>query len=148
MNYNYILNYEDFKKELLRSNKEYFTRKDGIPKPIVDCIFSPTKKEKVIINIHLPETTNKDNGYIPMELFREYYKKGEDGWYHRKESGKNITFPFETKRYYYGKKDLLKKCDEYIKDYTKNINRAILNTKNKIEEEEERLKKLEDLLLN
>ena len=148
MNYNYILELKRFKTKLQASNEEYFTRKDGILKPIVDCIFSPTKKEKVIINIHLPETTNKDNGYIPMELFREYYKKGEDGWYHRKESGKNITFPFETKRYYYSKKDLLKKCDEYIKDYTKNINRAILNAKDRIKEEEERLKKLEDLLLN
>ena len=148
MNYNYILNYEDFKRELLRSNKEYFTRKDGIPKPIIDCIFKPAKKEKVIINIHLPETTNKDNDYIPMELFEKYYKKGKDGWYHRKESGKNITFPFKTERYCYSKKDLLKKCDEYIKDYSKNINRAILNAKDRIEEEEERLKKLEDLLLN
>lgn len=83
-----------------------------------------------------------------MELFREHYKKGKDGWYHRKESGKNITFPFKTERYYYSKKELLKECDEYIKDYTKYINRAILNTKNRIEEEEERLKKFEDLLLN
>lgn len=147
MNYNYILNYEDFKRELLCSNKEYFTKKDGILKPIVDCLM-PSKEEKIIINIHLPEQTNRDNGYIPMELFKEHYKKGKDGWYHRKESGKNITFPFETKRYYYSKKELLKECDERIKDYTKYINRAILNTKNKIEEEEERLKKLEDLLLN
>ena len=147
MNYNYILNYENFKRELLRSNEEYFARKDGIPKPIVDCL-APSKKEKITINIHLPKETNRDNGYIPMKLFKEYYKKGKDGWYHRKENGKNITFSFETERYYYSKKKLLKECDEYIKDYTKNINRAILNTKNKIEEEEERLKKLEDLLLN
>ena len=147
MNYNYILNYEDFKRELLCSNKEYFTKKDGILKPIVDCLM-PSKEEKITINIHLPEQTNRDNGYIPMELFKEHYKKGKDGWYHRKESGKNITFPFETKRYYYSKKELLKECDERIKDYTKYINRAILNTKNRIEEEEERLKKLEDLLLN
>lgn len=147
MNYNYILNYEDFKRELLHSNKEYFTKKDGIPKPIVDCLI-PNKEETIIINIHLPKTTNRDNGYIPMELFREHYKKGKDGWYHRKESGKNITFPLKTERYYYSKKELLKECDEYIKDYTKYINRAILNTKNRIEEEEERLKKLEDLLLN
>ena len=147
MNYNYILNYEDFKKELLRSNEEYFARKDGIPKSIVDCL-APSKKETIIINIHLPEETDRDNGYIPMELFKEYYEKGKNGWYQRKESGKNITFPFETKRYYYSKKELLKECDKYIKDYTKNINRAILNAKNKIKEEEERLKKLEDLLLN
>ena len=80
MNYNYILNYEDFKKELLRSNKEYFTRKDGIPKPIIDCIFSPTKKEKVIINIHLPETTNKDNDYIPIELFEKYHNNAYDNY--------------------------------------------------------------------
>ena len=147
MNYNYILNYEDFKKELLHSNEEYFTRKDGIPKPIVDCL-APSKKEKITINIHLPKETNRNNGYIPMELFKEYYKKGKNGWYHRKENGKDITFPFETKRYYYSKKELLKECDEYIKDYTKYINRAILNAKNKIEEEEKRLKKFEDLLLN
>lgn len=147
MNYNYILNYEDFKRELLYSNEEYFTRKDGIPKAIVDCLV-PSKKETIIINIHLPKETNKDNGYVPMELFREHYKKGKDGWYHRKESGKNITFPFKTERYYYSKKKLLEECDERIKDYTKYINRAILNTKNRIEEEEERLKKLEDLLLN
>lgn len=147
MNYNYILNYEDFKRELLRSNEEYFTRKDGIPKPIVDCL-EPSKIETIIINIHLPKETNRDNGYVPMELFREHYKKGKNGWYQRKESGRDITFPFETKRYYYSKKELLKECDEYIKDYTKYINRAILNTKNKIEEEEKRLKKLEDLLLN
>ena len=148
MIYNCILELKRFRTKLQTSNKEFYTKKDNIPNMIVDYIFSPTKKEKVIINIHLPETTNKDNGYIPMELFREYYKKGEDGWYYRKESGKNITFPFETKRYYYSKKDLLKKCNERIKDYTKNINRAILNTKNRIEEEKERLKKLEDLLLN
>ena len=147
MNYNYILNYENFKRELLRSNKEYFTRKNGILKSIVYCL-KKKKKEKITINIHLPKETNKNNGYIPMELFKEYYKKGKDGWYHRKENGKNITFPFEIERYYYSKKELLEECDEYIKDYTKNINRAILNTKNKIEEEEERLKKLEDLLLN
>lgn len=147
MNYNYILNYEDFKRELLCSNKEYFTRKDGIPKSIVDCL-APSKKETIIINIHLPEETNKNNGYVPMELFREHYKKGKDGWYYRKESGKNITFPFKTERYCYSKKQLLKECDKQIKDYTKNINRAILNTKNRIEEEEERLKKLENLLLN
>ena len=147
MNYNYILNYEDFKRGLLRSNEEYFTRKDGILKPIIDCL-APSKIETIIINIHLPKETTRHNGYIPMKLFREHYKKGKDGWYHRKESGKNITFPFETERYYYSKKELLKKCDEYIKDYTKNINRAILNAKNKIEEEEERLKRLEDLLLN
>ena len=148
MIYNCILELKRFRTKLQTSNKEFYTKKDNIPNMIVDYIFSPTKKEKVIINIHLPETTNKDNGYIPMELFREYYEKGEDGWYYRKESGKNITFPFETKRYYYSKKDLLKKCNERIKDYTKNINRAILNTKNRIEEEKERLKKLEDLLLN
>ena len=147
MNYNYILNYEDFKRELLRSNEEYFTRKDGIPKPIVDCL-APSKIETVIINIHLPKETTKHNGYVPMELFREHYKKGKNGWYQRKESGRDITFPFETKRYYYSKKELLKKCNKYIKDYTKCINHAILNTKNKIEEEEERLKKLEDLLLS
>ena len=147
MNYNYILNYEDFKKELLRSNKEYFTRKDGIPNPIVDCL-APSKIETIIINIHLPKETTKNNGYVPMELFREHYKKGKNGWYQRKESGRDITFPFETKRYYYSKKELLKECNKYIKDYTKYINRAILNTKNKIEEEEERLKKFEDLLLN
>ena len=147
MNYNYILNYEDFKRELLCSNKEYFTKKDGIPKPIVDCL-APSKIETIVINIHLPKETNRDNGYVPMELFREHYKKGKNGWYQRKESGRDITFPFETKRYYYSKKELLKECDKYIKDYTKYINRAILNTKNKIEEEGERLKKLEDLLLN
>lgn len=147
MNYNYILNYEDFKRELLRSNEEYFTRKDGIPKPIVDCL-APSKIETVIINIHLPKETTKHNGYVPMELFREHYKKGKNGWYQRKESGRDITFPFETKRYYYSKKELLKKCNKYIKDYTKCINRAILSSKNRIEEEEERLKKLEDLLLN
>ena len=147
MNYNYILNYEDFKRELLRSNKEYFTRKDSILNSIVDCL-APSKIETITINIHLPKETTKNNGYIPMELFREHYKKGKDGWYHRKESGKNITFPFETQRYYYSKKELLKECDEYIKDYTKNINRAILNAKTRIKEEEERLKKLEDLLLN
>lgn len=147
MNYNYILNYEYFKKELLRSNEEYFTRKDGILKPIVDCL-APSKKETIIINIHLPKEITRDNGYVPMELFREHYKKGKDGLYYRKESGKNITFPFKTERYYYSKKKLLKECDEYIKDYTKNINRAILNAKNKIKEEEERLKKLEDLLLS
>lgn len=146
MNYNYILNYEDFKRELLHSNKEYFTRKDGILKPILDCLI-PSKKETIIINIHLPETTNRDNGYIPMELFREHYKKDKDGWYHRKESGKNITFPFKTERYCYSKKELLKECNKYIKDYTKNINRAILNTKNRIKEEEERLERYEDLLL-
>lgn len=147
MNYNYILNYENLKRELLCSNEEYFTRKDGIPKPIVDCL-APSKIETIIINIHLPKETTRHNGYVPMELFRKHYKKSKNGWYQRKESGKDITFPFETKRYYYSKKELLKKCDEYIKDYTKNINRAILNTKNKIEEEEKRLKKLEDLLLN
>lgn len=147
MNYNYILNYEDFKRELLRSNKEYFTRKDGIPNSIVDCL-EPSKIETIVINIHLPEETNKDNGYVPMELFREHYKKGKNGWYQRKESGRDITFPFVTKRYYYSKKELLKECNKHIKDYTKNINRAILNTKNRIKEEEERLKKLEDLLLN
>ena len=147
MNYNYILNYEEFKRELLCSNKEYFTKKDGIPKPIVDCL-APSKIETIVINIHLPKETNRDNGYVPMELFREHYKKGKNGWYQRKESGRDITFPFETKRYYYSKKELLKECDKYIKDYTKYINRAILNTKNKIEEEGERLKKLEDLLLN
>ena len=147
MNYNYILNYEDFKRELLHSNEEYFTKKDGIPKPIVDCL-APSKIETIIINIHLPKETTKNNGYVPMELFREHYKKGKNGWYQRKESGRDITFPFETKKYYYSKKELLKECDERIKDYTKYINRAILNTKNRIEEEEERLKKLEDLLLN
>ena len=147
MNYNYILNYENFKRGLLRINEEYFTRKDGIPKPIVDCL-APSKIEKITINIRLPKVTSRDNGYIPMELFKEHYIKGKDGWYHRKANARYITFPFETKRYYYSKKELLKECDEYIKDYTKNINRAILNTKNKIEEEEERLKKLEDLLLN
>ena len=148
MNYNYILELKRFRTKLQTSNKEFYTKKDNIPNMIINCIFSPTKKEKVIINIHLPETTNKDNGYIPMELFREYYKKGEDGWYYRKESGENITFPFKTERYCYSKKQLLKECDERIKNYTKNINRAILNTKNRIEEEKERLKKLEDLLLN
>ena len=147
MNYNYILNYENLKRELLHSNKEYFTRKDGIPEPIVDCL-APSKKEKITINIRLPKVTSRDNGYIPMELFKEHYKKGKDGWYHRKENGKNITFSFETERYYYSKKEHLKECDEYSKGYTEYINRAILNTKNKIEEEEERLKKLEDLLLN
>ena len=65
-----------------------------------------------------------------------------------KKAEKNITFPFKTERYCYSKKELLKECDEYIKNYTKNINRAILNAKNRIKEEEERLKKLEDLLLN
>ena len=147
MNYNYILNYENFKRELLRSNEEYFTRKDGIPKPIIDCL-APSKIETIIINIHLPKETTKHNGYVPMELFREHYKKGKNGWYQRKESGRDITFPFETKRYSYSKKELLKECNKHIKDYAKNINRAILNTKNKIEEEEERLKKLEDLLIN
>ena len=147
MDYNYILNYENFKRALLRSNEEYFTRKDGILKPIVDCL-APSKIEKITINIRLPKETNRDNGYIPMKLFKEHYKKSKNGWYQRKNSGRYITFPFETKRYYYSKKELLKECDERIKDYTKNINRAILNTKNKIEKEEERLKKLEDLLLN
>lgn len=147
MNYNYILNYEDFKRELLHSNKEYFTRKDGILKPILDCLI-PSEKETIIINIHLPETTTRYNDYIPLELFREHYKKCKNGCYQRKESGRDITFPFETKRYYYSKKELLKECDERIKDYTKNINRSILNTKNRIKEEEEKLKKLEDLLLN
>ena len=147
MNYNYILNYENFMKELLCSNEEYFTRKDGIPNPIVDCLI-PSKTETIIINIHLPKETTRHNDYIPMELFREHYKKGKNGWYQRKESGRDITFPFVTKRYYYSKKELLKECYERIKDYTKNINRAILNAKNKIEEEEERLKKLEDLLLS
>ena len=148
MNYNYILELKRFRTKLQTSNKEFYTKKDNIPNVIVNCIFRPAKKEKVIINIHLPETTNRDNGYVPMELFEKYYEKGKDGWYYRKESGKNITFPFETERYYYNKKQLLKECDEYIKNYTKNINRAILNTKNRIEEEEERLKRLEDLLLN
>lgn len=147
MNYNYILKYENFKRELLCSNKEYFTRKDGILKPIVDCLV-PSKIETIIININLPKETTRNNGYVPMELFREHYKKNKNGWYQRKESGRDITFPFETKRYYYSKKKLLEECDERIKDYTKNINRAILNAKNKIKEEEERLEKLEDLLLN
>lgn len=148
MNYNYILELKRLRTKLQTSNKEFYTKKDNIPNVIANCIFRPAKKEKVIINIHLPQTTNKDNDYIPMELFKKHYKKGKDGWYHRKESGKNITFPFKTERYYYSKKELLKECDEQIEDYTKNINRAILNAKNRIEEEKERLKKLENLLLD
>lgn len=147
MNYNYILELKRFRTKLQISNKEYFTRKDGILKSIIDCL-APSKKETIIINIHLPEETNKDNGYVPMELFRKHYKKGKNGWYQRQESGRDITFPLKTERYYYSKKELLKECDKRIKDYTKDINRAILNTKNRIEEEEERLKKFEDLLLN
>ena len=73
MNFNYILNYEDLKRELLCSNKEYFTKKDGIPKPIIDCL-KPSKIETIIINIHLPKETTRNNGYVPMELFKEHYK--------------------------------------------------------------------------
>ena len=81
-----------------------------------------------------------------MELFKEYYEKGEYVWYYRKESGKNITFPFETKKYYYSKKQLLKECNKRIRDYIKNINEAISNAKDRVEKEKERIENLEELL--
>ena len=146
MNYNYILELKRFRTKLQTSNKEFYTKKDNIPKVIINCIFRPAKKEKVIINIHLPQTTNKDNGYIPMELFEKYYKKGKDGLYHRKESGENITFPFKTERYCYSKKQLLENCNEYIQFYIKNINGSILCAERRIEKEKERIENLEELL--
>lgn len=148
MNYEKINELKAKKEKILKSEKTTFTRKD-----IGGLYVKPTEKRTITIQVKLPLYTNNDDDYIPVELLKQYYKKGSNVWGYtyslkknKQEEASKIRIPFEVTQYIYSKEEVLDRLNEVIEGYKEAIEYSCKVAKKNIKEIQKRLAKYEELL--
>ena len=148
MNYEHINELRAKKEQILKSKKKTFTRKD-----IGGLYIAPTQKRTITIQVKLPLYTNNDNDYIPVELLKQYYKKGANVWGYtyslkksKQEEASKIRIPFEVTQYIYSKEEVLDRLNEVIEGYKEAIEYSCKVAQKNIKEIQDRLAKYEKLL--
>lgn len=149
MNYELINNFKAEREEILKSKKKKFTRKD-----IGGLYIKPTEKRTITIQVKLPTWTQNDNGYIPAELLKKYYKKGKDEYGYtyyivkknKQEEASKIRIPFEVTQYIYSKEEVLDRLNEVIEGYQEALAHTCENVERNIKELQAKLARYEELL--
>ena len=148
MNYEHINELKAKKEKILKSKKKTFTRKD-----IGGLYVKPTKKRTITIQVKLPLYTNNDDDYIPVELLKQYYKKGANVWGYtyslkksKKEEASKIRIPFEVTQYIYSKEEVLDRLNEVIEGYQEALAHTCENVERNIKELQAKLARYEELL--
>lgn len=149
MNYELINNFKAQKEKILKSKKQNLTRKD-----IGTLGMRPTEKRTITIQVKLPTWTYNDNGYIPAELLKKYYKKyvneyGNTYYLMKKNKQKEVSeirIPLEVKQYFYDKESVLDRLNEVIEGYQEDLAYTCENVKRNIKELQAKLARYEELL--
>lgn len=149
MNYELINDFKAQKEKILKSKKKNLTRKD-----IGTLGMRPTEKRTITIQVKLPKWTTNDNGYIPADIFNEYYIYshdcyGADEYFLKKskqEEASKIRIPLEVKQYFYDKEAVLNRLDEVIEGYQEALAHTCENVERNIKELQAKLARYEELL--